>query len=207
MSSSAFALICFLLNICPFFSVAQSWKTTELKSGDTIIETKILIHDNQAVHDTTGTHKIVYKYLKFNLLEWRRYDIHGQPAEDDRGVHRKEKFWKYFKFYDKNNKQLHSVQDSYSYEQGDATYCVYKYDAHGNLIEVTYYKDEVVYDKDNRFVVRNQLNAVDAYLGMGHKYTYEYFQHGRTLKEHVYGRDNVLKETRTLKLKKDKKTK
>lgn len=207
MHPPIFLLVYILLNLCPFSTTAQSWKTTEVKSGDTIIETKILIQDGQHVNDSTGTHKIVYKYLKFNLLEWKRYDAYGQPAEDDRGIHRKEKFWKYFKFYDKTGKQILTVQDGYSYEQGDATYCIYKYDTHGNLIEVAYYKDEVVYDKNNRFVVRNQINAVDAYLGMGHKYTYEHFQHGRTLKEHVYDRNNTLKETRTLKLKKDKKTK
>lgn len=205
MFPRAVILFCFFLNLFSSVSLAQSWKTTETKSGDTLIETKILIQDNQAVDDTTGTHKIVFKYLNFSLLEWRRYNNHGAPAEDDRGIHKKEKFWKYFKFYDKNGKQLPFVQDSYSYEHGDATYCTYKYDSHGNLIEVTYYKDEVVYDKDNRFVVRNQINAVDAYLGMGHKYTYEYFNHGKLLKEHIYDRSNVLKETRTLKLKKDRK--
>lgn len=207
MNPFVFVLVYILLNLCPFSSGAQSWKTTETKSGDTIIETKILIKDGQAVSDTLETHKIVYKYLKFSLLEWRRYGINGEPTEDDRGIHRKEKFWKYFKFFDKNGKQVLTVQDSYFYEQGDATYCIYKYDSHGDLIEVAYFKDEVVYDKNQKFIVRNQINAVDAYLGMGHKYAYEYFQNGRMLKERVYDRANLLKETRTLKLKKEKKTK
>jgi len=201
-------LVVSILLSLPFLSTAQEWKSTEVAAEDTIVQTQVYVDDKgNPISDTTGTHKIVYKYLKYYLLGWERYSLENKPTEDVRGVHRKEKFWKYYKFYDKNNQQLSQVKDSYKYDQGNATYCIYKYNEHGDIIEVAYYKDEAVLDKKENVVVRNRVKAVGAYKGMTHKFIYHHSNHSKIIKEHLYGLDNKLQEVKTFKRKPPKKKK
>ncbi|BDS09902.1 hypothetical protein [Aureispira anguillae] len=185
------ALLVFLCSLCSY-GMAQEWKTTETRSGDTLVQTQIYVNEKgEKIEDSTQTHKIVSKYRNYYLLNWERFRLDGTAAEDERGVHRKVMFLKkFFKFYNKNQKPLRWVRDAYHYEQGNATYCIFKYNERGDLIEVRFYRDKVERDPTTGIIVRNRLNAIEAYEGMVHRYQFKYFWNRKILKEYAYSIKN-----------------
>jgi len=184
---------------------AQTLKSESFTSNDTLVQVESYWNDDQPVENKHGVHKIVHKFLNYYLLETRWYKLNGQTTEDERGIHYKRKFWRHFRFYDRTFKPLQEVVDPYSYEKSDATYCIYNYDEAGRLTKVTYYKDEVDYDQQQRVIARRRLKAVESYETMIHKFTYNHSKNSKILKEYSYDKNNKLRDSKTLKLKKSKK--
>lgn len=183
----------------------QTLKSEQFMSNDTLIKIESYWNEDSPVENKHGVHKIVHKFLNYYLLETRWYQLNGQTAEDERGIHYKKKFWKHFTFFDRTFKPLQTVNDPYNYEKSDATYCVYNYDEDGKLIEVAYYKDKVDYDKNQHVVARHRMKAVESYKTMTHKFIYSHSRKSKFLKEDSYDKTNKLQETKTFKLKKSKK--
>lgn len=186
---------------------AQKWEQHETTKGDTIVRTIIYVDkEGNEIEDSTNTHKIIEKYKDYYLLSSKRFNLKGEPTEDIRGVHHQKIFlMKFFKFYDKNGQSLRLVQDPYYHKQGNATYCIYKYNEHSDLLEVCFYKDELVKDKKTGKVIRNRLDAVAIYKGMIHKYQYKYSRNRKTIKEYSYNLKGEYVERRILKRKRAKK--
>ncbi len=193
-------ITCFLA--LPFYSFGQQWTFSETTVNDTIFEIQTYVDSTgTALEDSTGTHKIVRKYFDHYFGGWKRFDLAGNPAEDARGIHRKEKFWKYFKFFAKDGSQLKTVKDSYQYDHGDATYCIYSYNELGNLVEVAYFKDGLVVGN----AAPTPIKAVGAYKGMTHRFVYRHSRGSKTIKEFLYAKDGHLQDIKIFKKNKAKK--
>lgn len=190
-------------------SSAQDWKVVEVNDGDTLVSTAIYVDENdKPIADSTGTHKVISRYKNYYLLKSERFGLSGEPTEDNRGVHRQVIFLKkFFKFYDKEGNPLLQVKEPYAYEQSNATYCIFKYNRHSDLLEVRYYKDNVI-EKDVRGVyVRIPTDAVESYKGMIHKYQFKYSKSRKTIREYSYNVRGDFVEMRILKRRRIKKSK
>lgn len=183
-------LFLWIVFFCCFLweGMAQKWKYSQGEEGDTLVQIQTYVDlEGQGIEDSTQTHKIVSKYKDYYLLSWERFRLDGTAAADRRGVHKKVIFLKrFFKFYDIHGQSLLEVRDPYYYEQGDATYCIYKYNKHSDLLEVCFYKDEVVIDQYTGKETRSRLKAVEAYNSMVHRYHFKYFWNRKILKEYSY---------------------
>lgn len=196
----AYVLFFTLFGLLPALAVGQKWQQNTTYKGDTMVTVeRYMGADGQPLEDSTGTHKIVSTFHNYYLLFSFRYDANDKASEDHRGVHHVAKFWKYFKFYDKNGAQVRRVKDAYQYTQSDATHCVYVYDEKGNLIEVSYFKEEPQYDSDNQRIGTKSTKAVAAYKGMAHRYVYKHLRKSKILKELNYSKDGRLQDRRVFK--------
>lgn len=204
-----------------FFSIAnvldgaaQEWKTTEFNKEDTLVSTRVYLDNTgKSIADSTNTHKIVSEYKDYYLLKSQRFGLDGAATADERGVHKQVIFLKkFFKFYDKEGNALREVKEPYYYEQSNATYCIFKYNEYGDLLEVRFYKDEVIEKEVAGIYVRIQVDAVESYEGMVHKYQFKYSKNRKTIKEYQYDirgdfiEMRILKRVRVRKKKKPKRT-
>lgn len=180
---------------------AQEWKVTEFNKGDTLVRTEVYVDTMGApIADSTGTHQIISEYKDYYLLKSERFGLNYEPTEDERGVHKQVIFLKkFFKFYDKEGKPLRVVKEPYSYEQSNATYYILKYNEHSDLLEVRFYKDDVIENEVAGVYVRRQADAVESYKGMIHKYQFKYSRNRKTIKEYRYNIRGDFVEMRILK--------
>ena len=213
MNQIVYLGILFLLTYGTLESVAQEWKKTESNRGDTLVVTETYLDaSGNPIVDWTETHRIVSEYKNYYMLKMQRFGLNGEPTEDERGGHKQVIFLeKFFKCYDKNGKTLRRVKEPYSYERSNATYCILKYNEHSDLMEVRFYKDNVIENNVAGVYTRIQTNAVESYEGMIHKYQFKYFRRRKKIKEYQYNiRDDyvemrVLIRVRVKKKKKKKK--
>jgi hypothetical protein len=188
---------------------AQEWKTTEFNRGDTLVSTETYVDvAGEPIADSTRTHQIVSEYKNYYLLKSERFGLNGERTEDKRGIHKKVIFLKKFlKFYNKEGKPLREVKEPYYYEQSNATYSISKYNEHGDLLEVCFYKDNVIVSGVTGIYIRKRSDAVESYTGMTHKYQFRYFRKRKVIKEYQYNIRGDYTEMRILKRIKTKKKK
>ncbi|MBL4649028.1 MAG: hypothetical protein JKY03_04800 [Aureispira sp.] len=188
MNQIAYFGIFFFLTCTVLDSTAQEWKTTEFNKGDTLVSTAIYVDESgKSIMDSLGTHRIVSEYKNYYLLKMQRFGLNNEPTEDERGVHKQVIFLKkFFKFYDKKDKTLRVVKEPYYYEQSNANYYVLKYNEHSDLLEVRFYEDAVIESGVVGIYIRKQINAVESYNGMIHKYQFKYSRNRRKIKEYQY---------------------
>ncbi len=161
---------------------------SESQVGDTIITVYSNFQNGKAVNDG-GYHKMVKKELKkqneSKTYDWKEFlsvayfDLDGNPAESSTsGYHRKEKYWKHYKFFNKNGDPVLYVKEDYWYEWSDAGYIVYEYQKNGDLKSVGYYKTDF-YGKI--------APAAEAYMNADiHKFIYTFDRKNGNVKEKVY---------------------
>lgn len=192
--------IFFFLTYGVLDGTAQEWKKTEFNRGDTLVSTEIYVDETgKPIVDSTKTHRIVSEYKNYYLLKMQRFGLNGEPTEDERGVHKQVIFLKkFFKFYDKEGKTLRVVKEPYYYERSNATYYILKYNEHSDLLEVRFYKDNVVENEVAGVYTRMQTNAVESYEGMIHKYQFKYFRRRKKIKEYKYNIRDDYVEMRVL---------
>jgi hypothetical protein len=200
MNQIAYFGIFFFLIAAVLDSTAQEWKKTEFNRGDTLVSTETCVDETgKPCVDSKGTHRIVSEYKNYYLLKMERFGLNGEPTEDERGVHKQLIFLKkFFKFYDKNGKTLREVKEPYYYERSNATYYILKYNEHGDLLEVRFYKDNVIENDVAGVYTRVQTNAVESYEGMIHKYQFKYFRRRKKIKEYQYNIRDDYVEMRVL---------
>lgn len=197
----------FLIMHTALESTAQEWKKTEFNKGDTLVHIELYVDEKgKPIADSLGTHKIVSEYKNYYLLKSERFGLDGARTEDHRGVHQQVIFLKkFFKFYDKEGNPLQWVKEPYAYEQSNATYCIFKYNKHSDLLEVCFYKDDVLEKGTAGVYVRKRTDAVESYKGMIHKYQYKYSRNRNTIREYTYNIRGDFVEMRILKRKRIKK--
>lgn len=180
--------IFFFLTCTVLDGTAQEWETTEFNKGDTLVSTAVYVDSSgKPIVDSFGTHRIVSEYKNYYLLKMQRFGLNNEPTEDERGVHKQVVFLKkFFKFYDKEGKTLRVVKEPYNYEQSNANYYVLKYNEHSDLLEVRFYEDAVIENGVVGIYIRKQINAVESYNGMIHKYQFKYSRNRRKIKEYQY---------------------
>jgi hypothetical protein len=201
MNQVVYFWVFFFLTYAVLDGTAQEWETTEFNKGDTLVSTKVYLDKaGNPIADSTRTHKIVSEYKDYYLLRLQRFGLNGAPTTDERGVHKQVIFLKkFFKFYDKEGNSLREVKEPYYYEQSNATYCIFKYNEHSDLLEVRFYKDEVIEKEVAGIYVRIQVDAVESYKGMVHKYQFRYSKNRKTIKEYQYNIRGDFIEMRILK--------
>jgi|VirMetMinimDraft_7_1064189.scaffolds.fasta_scaffold65323_1 hypothetical protein len=188
MNQVAYFWVFFFLTYVASNATAQEWKTIESNREDTLVSTAIYVDAaGEPIKDSTGTHRIVSEYKDYYLLKSERFGLHGERTEDERGVHKQVIFLKkFFKFYDKAGKSLLVVKEPYYYEQSNASYSIFKYNEHSDLLEVRFYKDNILIDKNTGIYTRKRSKAVESYTGMIHKYQFKYFRRRKVIKEYQY---------------------
>lgn len=182
-------------------STAQEWKITKFNRGDTLVTTEVYVdQEGNPITDSTQTHKIVSEYKNYYLLKSERFGLNGEQTEDERGVHKQVIFLKkFFKFYDKEGNSLRVVKEPYYYEQSNATYYVMKYNEYSDLLEVRFYKEDVIENEVAGVYTKRQADAVESYKGMIHKYQFKYSRNRKTIKEYRYNIRGDFVEMRILK--------
>ena len=126
-------------------SFAQKWVSDTINILDTSVIEKIYLNDNLVSENKVGIHKKVYKSINNRFYSLEYFNLKGLPIENENGIHKEVKYWKYSKFFNKEGVPLKRVKEYYWHEFSDAEYRIFEYDKKGNLISLSYFKNE--YDK------------------------------------------------------------
>jgi len=144
----------FSLSLMSSFVFGQKWQVDTLENRDTItkIYTYLLNDTTYTITGDSGMYQ-VYQYIKgeYNnqLISEAFFDCKHQPMHNYfSNYHKKVRFEKgffsnYFKYYDKNGKQLRRVEVDVIWEEfSDVSLKVFEYDRRGNLVSLSFFKTQ-----------------------------------------------------------------
>lgn len=181
-----------LLSLLSLNNYAQKWFSTEEEKKDTTIQTKLYKgKKGELLEDSTGTHKIIYKFHNSEMYCWFRFDKSGKPSEDERGIHKKVEYWKYYKFYDKNGNIVKEVDDLGG-TLFDPVYRTFKFDENGDLIELSYWTS---HEKEKKPHYESNFGMIHKYIWKHNRETnistqYAYYLSGELANKTILKRKN-----------------
>ena len=143
------------LSLMSSFVFSQKWEKTETINGDTITQIWIFNDiEGRAEYAEIGDSGMysISKYVKTEhgkrLISEICFNRNDEPIEMSEGYHKKVRFEegyfsKYFRYYDKNGKQLRRFEVDIVWDDfSDVSLKVFEYDRRGNLVSLSFFKTQ-----------------------------------------------------------------
>lgn len=144
-----------LINSCVFGQ--QKWVKEQIQNGDTIVQIWTLVDLSGAKDYTEIGDSGLYSVCKYigeikdeNFIFIATFNRNHEPIEGSTDYHKMIRFEEgffsdYFKYYDKNGKQLRRVEIDVVWDDfSDVSLKVFEYDKRGNLRSLSFFKTQDV---------------------------------------------------------------